>query len=191
MWEKNIHCLFRYFREYFILRKSSEYKFNYSIIELCLMSFISDVHNNPNIEGQPEEHGYFVEGIGYDFIPKVLEGIDGVNPNARVKLIDYWLKSSDRESFMMARRMIRDEGLLCGGSCGSAMVGAIQACKFLGLKKGQRCVVILADSTRNYMTKFLKDEWMQERTRQTRTNTLVLKHTETTTQLEALRNSKG
>lgn len=124
---------------------------------------LGDVHNNPNIEGKPEEHGYFVEGIGYDFIPKVLEGIDGVNPNARVKLIDYWLKSSDRESFMMARRMIRDEGLLCGGSCGSAMVGAIQACKFLGLKKGQRCVVILADSTRNYMTKFLKDEWMQER----------------------------
>ena len=58
--------------------------------------------------------------------------------------------------------MIRDEGLLCGGSCGSAMAGAIQAIKHLKLGKGKRVVVLLADSTRNYMTKFLKDEWMQE-----------------------------
>lgn len=127
---------------------------------------LGDVHNTPHKEGNPEEHGYQVEGIGYDFIPKVLEGIEGVNPNARKDLIDYWFKTSDRESFMMSRRMIRDEGLLCGGSCGSAMVGAIQAikhAKLAGLNtKGKRVVVLLADSTRNYMTKFLADSWMQK-----------------------------
>jgi cystathionine beta-synthase len=123
---------------------------------------LGDSHKNPNKEGNPEEHGYQVEGIGYDFIPKVLGGLKGLHPNARKKYVDYWVKTEDRESFMMARRMIRDEGLLCGGSCGSAMVGAMIACKKLGLGKDKRVVVLLADSTRNYMTKFLSDEWMQK-----------------------------
>jgi len=91
---------------------------------------------------------YQVEGIGYDFIPDVLDR----------SLVDYWIKTEDKESFLMSRRMIREEGLLCGGSCGSAMVAAVKAAKKLG--KGQRCVVLLADSTRNYMTKFLEDSWM-------------------------------
>ena len=64
--------------------------------------------------------------------------------------------------------MIREEGLLCGGSCGTAMVGALLASKVL--KKGQRCCVLLPDSVRNYMTKFLKyysvlicsDDWMKK-----------------------------
>lgn len=60
----------------------------------------------------------------------------------------------------MSRRLIKSEGLLCGGSCGTAMVGAIKAAK--SLKKGQRCVVLLPDSVRNYMTKFLDDEWMKK-----------------------------
>ena len=94
---------------------------------------------------------YKVEGIGYDFIPKVLDR----------SMVDQWIKTEDRESFLMARRLIREEGLLCGGSSGSAMVGAIQACKQF-LKPGQRCVTILADSIRNYMTKHLSDNWMYD-----------------------------
>ncbi|CAG8657265.1 12699_t:CDS:1, partial [Acaulospora colombiana] len=63
------------------------------------------------------------------------------------------------DSFIYARRLIREEGLLAGGSSGSAMWAAIQACK--SLKKGQRCVVLFADSVRNYMSKFLNDDWMK------------------------------
>jgi len=89
-----------------------------------------------------------VEGIGYDFVPKVLDH----------DIVDFWIKTDDSESFTMARRLIKEEGLFCGGSSGSALVGAIQAAK--ELKEGQRCVVLLPDSLRNYMSKFLNDEWM-------------------------------
>lgn len=60
----------------------------------------------------------------------------------------------------MMRRLIRDEGLLCGGSSGSAVSCAILAAKQHNLKAGQRCVIILPDSVRNYMTKALCDHWM-------------------------------
>ena len=65
---------------------------------------------------------------------------------------------SDKPSFIMARRLIREEGLLCGGSSGTAVAAALIAAK--DLKEGQKCVVVLPDSTRNYMTKFLVDDWM-------------------------------
>ena len=92
---------------------------------------------------------YLVEGIGYDFIPDVLDN----------NLIDQYIKTHDEESFIMARRLIKEEGLLCGGSCGATMVAALQAAS--ELKPGQNCLVILADSIRNYMTKFPRDEWMK------------------------------
>ncbi|KAI8579824.1 hypothetical protein K450DRAFT_240521 [Umbelopsis ramanniana AG] len=94
---------------------------------------------------------YQVEGIGYDFIPEALDR----------SLVDIWVKSSDKESFLMSRRLIREEGILCGGSSGTAMWAAVQAAK--ELKEGQKCVVILPDSVRNYMTKFLNDDWMRSR----------------------------
>lgn len=93
---------------------------------------------------------YKVEGIGYDFIPNVLER----------SLIDEWVKTDDHESFKMARRLIKHEGLLCGGSSGSAMAGAVQVAKRYG--PGARVVVLLPDSVRNYMSKFLNDNWMAE-----------------------------
>ena len=91
---------------------------------------------------------YHVEGIGYDFVPDVLQR----------DLVDQWYKSNDHDSLLMMRRLIHDEGLLCGGSSGAAVSAALQAAKCL--KKGQRCVVILPDSVRNYMTKALSDDWM-------------------------------
>lgn len=96
---------------------------------------------------------YEVEGIGYDFCPMVLDK----------DVVDEWIKVGDKESFFMARQLIMKEGLLCGGSSGSAVVGAIDAAKKAGLKKGHRVVVILADGVRNYMTKFLSDQWMEDR----------------------------
>lgn len=100
-----------------------------------------------------DTHGqrpYQVEGIGYDFIPGVLD----------LSLVDLWVQVNDRDAFRMARRLIRQEGLLCGGSSGAAMVGALKAAQILNLGPDKRIVVILPDSVRNYMTKFLADEWM-------------------------------
>eukprot|EP01099_Mayorella_cantabrigiensis_P000003 TRINITY_DN1000_c0_g1_i1.p1 TRINITY_DN1000_c0_g1~~TRINITY_DN1000_c0_g1_i1.p1 ORF type:complete len:531 (-),score=145.57 TRINITY_DN1000_c0_g1_i1:156-1718(-) len=94
---------------------------------------------------------YLVEGIGYDFIPTVCER----------KYVDEWYKTFDKESLLMARRLIREEGLLCGGSSGTAVVAALKAAESLG--EGQNCVVILPDSVRNYMTKFLNNGWMEEK----------------------------
>jgi len=96
---------------------------------------------------------YEVEGIGYDFVPTVLDR----------SLVDRWYKSSDIISLKCSRRLIKDEGMLCGASSGSSMSCAIQACKDFDLKDGQNCVVILPDSVRNYMTKFLSDDWMYDR----------------------------
>lgn len=59
--------------------------------------------------------------------------------------------------------MIREEGLLCGGSSGSALSCALKAIEDAKLKEGQVCVVVLPDGVRNYMTKFLSDQWMMER----------------------------
>ncbi|XP_035225876.1 cystathionine beta-synthase-like isoform X2 [Stegodyphus dumicola] len=77
------------------------------------------------------------------------------------KIVDRWIKTDDKESFQMARMLIKKEGLLCGGSSGSALSAALKVAK--ELKEGQRCVVILPDGVRNYMTKFLTDSWLSER----------------------------
>merc|ERR1711964_485513 len=71
------------------------------------------------------------------------------------------VKTKDKESFLMARKMIRFEALLCGGSCGSAMAAAIRF-KANNIGKGKRVVVLCPDSVRNYMTKFLSDDWMMD-----------------------------
>jgi cystathionine beta-synthase len=94
--------------------------------------------------------GYKVEGIGYDFIPDVLEQ----------KLVDHWYKTDDRSSFLYARRLISEEGILCGGSSGSAMDAAMRAIKDLNLGKDDVVVVVLPDSIRSYLSKFVDDDWL-------------------------------
>ncbi|KAI0550077.1 putative cystathionine beta-synthase [Xylaria curta] len=100
-----------------------------------------------------EEHRdepYKVEGIGYDFIPEVLDQ----------HKVNKWYKTDDKESFKLARRLIAEEGLLVGGSSGSAMAAMVKAVKDLGLGKDDVVVVILPDSIRSYLTKFADDDWL-------------------------------
>ncbi len=99
--------------------------------------------------GGTEVYPYVVEGIGYDFFPDVLDNT----------LVDEYVKVNDKDSFVMARRLIHEEGFLCGGSSGTAMWAALQVAS--RLKKGQRCLVILPDSIRNYLTKFADNNWMK------------------------------
>ena len=101
------------------------------------------------LAGPAEVRSYKVEGIGYDFIPDVLDR----------ELVDEWIKTRDRESFRVARQLIRQEGLLVGGSSGAAVWAAMRVCETMA--PGQRVVVILPDSVRNYLTKFVDDAWMR------------------------------
>ena len=100
--------------------------------------------------GGTEVKSYQVEGIGYDFFPKVLDN----------SVVDHYIKVNDQDSFTIARRLIREEGLLVGGSSGTAVWAALQAAT--SLKPGQKCLVILPDSIRNYLSKFPDDNWMKE-----------------------------
>jgi cystathionine beta-synthase/cysteine synthase A len=101
------------------------------------------------LAGGDEVFDYYVEGIGYDFFPDVFDP----------SIVDEWVKTADKESFLMARRLIKEEGLLVGGSSGSAVWAALQVAN--RLKRNQKCLVILPDSIRNYMSKFVDDDWMK------------------------------
>ena len=100
--------------------------------------------------GGDEVYPYKVEGIGYDFFPDVLDN----------SLIDDYVKINDKDSFLMARRLIKEEGLLVGGSSGGAVWAALQKAK--KLKDNQNCIVILPDSIRNYISKFVDESWMDK-----------------------------
>ncbi|MAW75271.1 MAG: cystathionine beta-synthase [Candidatus Marinimicrobia bacterium] len=100
--------------------------------------------------GGDDIHSYHVEGIGYDFFPKVLDN----------SLIDKYIKIDDKNSFAMSRRLIKEEGLLIGGSSGGAVWAALQAAK--SLKENDQCLVILPDSIRNYLSKFVDDKWLND-----------------------------
>ncbi|CAG8942614.1 unnamed protein product [Penicillium salamii] len=98
------------------------------------------------------EAEYKVEGIGYDFVPGVL---DQAAP-------DLWLKTCDRDSFLYARRLVQGEGLLCGGSSGATIAALVQLMESRPdlNQEDKLVIVILPDSLRNYLTKFASNDWM-------------------------------
>jgi len=102
--------------------------------------------------GHKRLQAYHVEGIGYDFVPTVLDQ----------DMCDYWVKTDDDESFAMGRCVVRHEGLLIGGSCGATMAGAYKFIKENNIGSGKRVGVLFADSSRNYMSKFLDDGWLEK-----------------------------
>ncbi len=118
--------------------------------ERCPNAIIVGADPEGSLLAGPEEiKPYHVEGIGYDFIPDVLDR----------NLVDVWVKTNDSESFKNARRLMKEEGLLVGGSSGTAIMAMLQQAP--KLKAGQNCVVILPDGIRNYLTKFVDQNWRQ------------------------------
>ena len=100
--------------------------------------------------GGDEVYSYKVEGIGYDFFPDVLDN----------KLINQYIKIKDKESFQMARRLIKEEGLFIGGSSGGAVYAGLETAQTLS--KNQNCLILLPDSIRNYLSGFVDDQWMKD-----------------------------
>ncbi len=98
----------------------------------------------------PTPHVYKVEGIGEDILCDAMD----------YSVVDEFYQVNDKESFSMARRLVREEGLFCGGSSGSNVHIAVELAKKLGA--GKTIVTILCDSATRYTTKFLNDQWMKD-----------------------------
>jgi cystathionine beta-synthase len=102
-----------------------------------------------SIFSDPENvHQYAVEGVGEDFYPG----------NYDPEVVDEVIQVDDRESFLMTRQLMREEGLFVGGSCGMAVVAAVRAAR--ELPEGAVVVVLLPDTGRNYVSKVFDDEWV-------------------------------
>jgi cystathionine beta-synthase len=99
-----------------------------------------------------DSHPYMVEGIGEDFVPQ----------NLRLEYIDDVVTVSDRESFVMARRLTREEGLFCGGTSGTAVEGALRYARDKRLGKDALVVAVLPDAGEIYLSKIYSDEWMRQ-----------------------------
>jgi len=93
---------------------------------------------------------YKVEGIGQDWLPGTLN----------FEVIDDMIEATDKESFLMARRLIREEGIFVGGSAGTAMAGALKYAD--RVKEKEVMVILLPDTGERYLSKVFNDDWMRE-----------------------------
>lgn len=99
-------------------------------------------------------HGYKVEGVGEDFLPSTMD----------FGVVDDVVQVNDKESFLMTRRLVREEGMFCGGSSGLAVAGALKWLRTTGaeLDEDDVVVVLLPDSGSRYLSKVFDDAWMGE-----------------------------
>lgn len=102
------------------------------------------------LESKPKT--YKIEGIGEDFVPETID----------FSLVDDVVQVTDKEAYVMARRLASEEGILVGSSSGAAVVGAIKFLKANKISKGKNVVILLPDSGRSYLSKIFNDEWMEE-----------------------------
>jgi cystathionine beta-synthase len=98
--------------------------------------------------GEEKMHPYLVEGVGEDFYPKTFD----------TSVVDEWVTVSDKNSFLSARRMAREEGILVGGSSGTAAWAAIEVAQRLGA--GKVVVTLFPDGGRAYLSKFYDDNYL-------------------------------
>jgi cystathionine beta-synthase len=117
-----------------------------------LGSLLYDTWKLGHVPNEPFLKTYKIEGIGEDFIPGTLD----------LSLIDEVVQVDDRESFLMARRLVREEGIFCGGSSGSAVAGVLKSQIVRALRPDQTAVVLLPDSGDRYLSKLFDDNWMRE-----------------------------
>jgi cystathionine beta-synthase len=103
-----------------------------------------------SVYSTPEARPYLVEGVGEDFWPRTFDP----------SVVDRYVTVSDRDSFVTARRVTREEGLLVGGSCGTAVWAALEVAQ--ELDENALVVVLLPDSGRSYLSKLYNDSWMIE-----------------------------
>jgi len=96
-------------------------------------------------------HTYLVEGIGEDFLPSTMD----------FEFVDDVIRVNDKECYLMTRRLVREEGLFCGVSCGAAVAGALKYLKRHD-RKGMTAVILLPDGGRSYLSKVFNDKWMEE-----------------------------
>lgn len=115
-------------------------------------SLLYDTWRMGRLPDEPFLKTYKVEGIGEDFLPGTTD----------MRVVDEVVQVSDKESFLMTRRLVREEGIFCGGSSGSAVAGLLKSPIVQALDQDDLVVVILPDSGSRYLSKVFDDEWMRE-----------------------------